>query len=83
MEAGFSEVRQEMEVGFADVRQTLTEYHSAVLGHGMLITELETRIRRIERHLYDLHALGGLHMRTQHRALRMHALAHALTGDRH
>ncbi len=33
------------------MRQALTEYHSAVLGHGILISELEDRIRRIERHL--------------------------------
>jgi hypothetical protein len=27
------------------------EYHSAVLGHGMLIGELEVRMRRAEQHL--------------------------------
>ncbi|TAN58987.1 MAG: hypothetical protein EPN20_15650 [Magnetospirillum sp.] len=35
----------------ASLRLALTEYHSSVLGHGMLISEMEDRIRRIERHL--------------------------------
>ena len=35
----------------ASLRQALTEYHSSVLGHGVLISEMEDRIRRIERHL--------------------------------
>ena len=38
-------------VGLADLRATVTNYHSAVLGHGILISELDERIRRIERHL--------------------------------
>jgi signal transduction histidine kinase len=33
------------------LRQTVVEYHSAVLGHGILISELDERIRRIERQL--------------------------------
>ena len=33
------------------LRQTLTEYHASVLGHGILITELDTRLRRVEQHL--------------------------------
>lgn len=33
------------------LRQALTEYHSSALGHGVLISEMEDRIRRIERHL--------------------------------
>ncbi|WP_145980923.1 hypothetical protein [Magnetospirillum sp. ME-1] len=36
---------------FGELRQALTEYHSSVLGHGVLISEMEDRIRRIERHL--------------------------------
>jgi len=35
----------------ADLRVTVTEYHSTVVGHGILYGELEQRIRRIERHL--------------------------------
>lgn len=33
------------------LRQTLTEYHASVLGHGVMISDLEDRVRRIERHL--------------------------------
>jgi outer membrane murein-binding lipoprotein Lpp len=43
--------RQETRAGFADVRQTITEYHSAVIGHGILISDLEARLRRVERQL--------------------------------
>ncbi len=35
----------------AGLRQNLPEYHSAVLGHGILISEPEARVRRIEQHL--------------------------------
>jgi hypothetical protein len=31
---------------------TLTQYHSSVLGHGILISELERRVLRIEEHLH-------------------------------
>jgi hypothetical protein len=27
------------------------EYHSAVVGHGLIISELEERVRRLEQHL--------------------------------
>jgi hypothetical protein len=37
--------------GQATLRQTLTEYHSSVIGHGILISQLEDRVRRIEHHL--------------------------------
>ena len=33
------------------LRRAVTEYHSSVLGHGILISELEERVRRIEQHL--------------------------------
>lgn len=35
----------------ASVRQALTQYHASVMGHGILISELEDRVRRIEQHL--------------------------------
>ena len=35
----------------ADLRQALTQYHASVLGHGILITELDARLRRVEQHL--------------------------------
>jgi len=27
------------------------EYHTSVIGHGILISELEARVRRVEQHL--------------------------------
>ncbi|MEO5374147.1 MAG: hypothetical protein H7840_07675 [Alphaproteobacteria bacterium] len=35
----------------AFLRQTVTEYHSSVMGHGILISELDERVRRLERHV--------------------------------
>jgi ABC-type transporter Mla subunit MlaD len=44
--------------GLASLRDAVTHYHSSVLGHGLLISELDERVRRIERHL-KLEAAGG------------------------
>ena len=41
----------DLALGLADLRATVTNYHSAVLGHGILISELDERLRRVERHL--------------------------------
>ncbi|HLY57261.1 MAG TPA: hypothetical protein VKS60_16980 [Stellaceae bacterium] len=43
----FSNVKHDI----ASLRQAVTEYHASVLGHGILISELEEPVRRIERHL--------------------------------
>jgi chromosome segregation ATPase len=48
----------ELAAGLADLRETLTHYHASVLGHGIMISELEERVRRIERHLH-LDPAGG------------------------
>ena len=44
-------LRHELRQDMHGLRQQVTEYHSSVLGHGVLISELEQRVRRIERHL--------------------------------
>ena len=44
-------VRKEMGEQIAGLRRAVVEYHSAVLGHGILISELEARVRRMEQHL--------------------------------
>ena len=47
-------VRQEvasMRQEVASVRQEVAGYHSSVMGHGILITELDARLRRVEDHL--------------------------------
>jgi len=41
----------DLSASLADLRETLTHYHSSVLGHGILISELDERVRRIELHL--------------------------------
>jgi hypothetical protein len=33
------------------LRRAVVEHHSAVIGHGVLISELEARMRRVEQHL--------------------------------
>ena len=47
----FVAVRKEMGEQIAGLRRAVVEYHSAVLGHGVLISELEARVRRIGQHL--------------------------------
>jgi hypothetical protein len=49
--ADFVAVRKEVGEQIAGLRRAVVEYHSAVLGHGVLIGELEARARRIEQHL--------------------------------
>jgi hypothetical protein len=36
---------------FVTLRRSVMEYHSTTIGHGMLYSELEERIRRIEQRL--------------------------------
>ncbi len=42
----------DLSADLAGLRETLTHYHASVLGHGILISELEERVRRIEWHLH-------------------------------
>lgn len=49
--AELAAVKADLKADIASLRQTLTEYHASVLGHGVLISDLEDRVRRIERHL--------------------------------
>jgi hypothetical protein len=41
----------DLAAGLASPREAVTNYHSTVLGHGILISELDDRVGRIERHL--------------------------------
>ncbi len=47
----------ELKHGFATQNQTITQYHASVMGHGMLLTEMDERLLRVERHL-DLSPLS-------------------------
>jgi outer membrane protein TolC len=49
--ADFIAVRREMREQIVGLSRAVVEYHSAVLGHGVLISELEARVRRIEQYL--------------------------------
>jgi hypothetical protein len=33
------------------LRRAVMEYHSSAIGHGVIITEIEERVRRVEQHL--------------------------------
>jgi len=41
----------DLAAGLSDLRAAVTNYHGAVLGHGIMLSELDGRVRRIERHL--------------------------------
>ena len=42
----------DVEHGISSLRQAVTQYHASVMGHGILISELDHRVRRIEDHLH-------------------------------
>jgi adenosine deaminase len=42
----------DIESGQTSLRQAVVDYHSSVIGHGILISELDHRVRRIEEHLH-------------------------------
>ncbi len=44
--------------GLRELRSTLYQYHEAVVGHGMSLTRLDERVRRIEEHLHLDPAVG-------------------------
>ena len=43
--------RKELSDQIVGLRRAVVEYHSAVVGHEVLISELEARLRRVEQHL--------------------------------
>jgi|SRR5580658_7241566 hypothetical protein len=43
--------RKELGDQIVGLRRAVVEYHSVVIGHGVLISELEARLRRVEQHL--------------------------------
>jgi len=47
----FADLRQDAGDQIASLRQEVTTYHGSVVGHGTLITEMDARLGRIERHL--------------------------------
>jgi hypothetical protein len=56
--AGHDRKLDDLAAVLGSLRDAVTHYHSSVLGHGLLIGELDERVRRIERHL-KLDPAGG------------------------
>lgn len=44
-------MRKDLSEQIVGLRRAVIEYHSSVIGHGVLISELEERLRRVEQHL--------------------------------
>jgi len=58
MKSGFADVASDMillEKRLSDqivgLRRAVMEYHSSTIGHGVLMTEMDDRLRRVEQHL--------------------------------
>lgn len=49
--ADFIDVRKDLGEQIVGLRRAVIEYHTSVIGHGVLISELEARVRRVEQHL--------------------------------
>ena len=43
--------RKELSEQIVGLRRAVVDYHTSVIGHGMLISDLEARLRRVEQHL--------------------------------
>ena len=51
IQADAQKTRKELSEQIVGLRRAVVEYHSSVVGHGILISELEARVRRVEQHL--------------------------------
>ena len=45
------QVRKDLGEQIVGLRRAVVEYHTSVIGHGIIISELEARLRRVEQHL--------------------------------
>ena len=50
--------RKELSEQIVGLRRAVIDYHTSVVGHGVLISDLEARVRRVEQHL-NLPSMGG------------------------
>jgi phage shock protein A len=50
--------RKELSEQIVGLRRAVIDYHTTVVGHGVLISDLEARVRRVEQHL-NLPSLSG------------------------
>jgi signal transduction histidine kinase len=51
LNAKIDKTRTDLSGQIATLREAVTHYHSSVIGHGVIISELEARMRRVEQHL--------------------------------
>jgi signal transduction histidine kinase len=51
LDAKFDAVRDDLSGQIVGLRRAVVEYHSAVVGHGVLISDIDARLRRVELHL--------------------------------
>jgi hypothetical protein len=43
--------RKDLSEQIVGLRRAVIDYHTSVIGHGVIISELEARVRRVEQHL--------------------------------
>lgn len=51
LDAKLDRTRKDLSEQIAGLRRSVVEYHTSVVGHGVLISELEGRLRRVEQRL--------------------------------
>ena len=51
MEARQDDKHRQTQQQVAGLRRAVMEYHTSVIGRGILVSELEARVRRVEQHL--------------------------------
>jgi hypothetical protein len=51
LDARIEGVRKDLSDQIGGLRRAVMEYHSSTIGHGVLFSELEDRLRRVEQHL--------------------------------
>ncbi|WP_018408379.1 hypothetical protein [Methylocystis rosea] len=51
LDAKVDATRKDLSEQIVGLRRAVIEYHTSAIGHGVLISELEARLRRVEQHL--------------------------------
>ena len=51
LDAKIDSTRKDLSEQIVGLRRAVIEYHTSAIGHGVLISELEARLRRVEQHL--------------------------------
>ncbi|WP_330082576.1 hypothetical protein [Methylocystis iwaonis] len=51
LDAKIGALRKDLSDQIVGLRRAVVDYHSSVVGHGVIISELEARLRRVEQHL--------------------------------